>query len=53
MRPAVNGKGDPVYEYVLVYSDDLLFIANDPYSIACQIDQHCKLKNNSVKTPDQ
>ena len=40
-------------EYVLVYSDDLLFIANDPYSIACQIDQHCKLKNNSVKTPDQ
>ena len=53
MRPAVNAKGEQVYEYVLVYSDDLLFIANDPYSIACQIDQHCKLKDGSVKIPDQ
>ena len=53
MRPGINAKGEEVYEYVLVYSDDLLFVALDPMSIAAQIDQNCKLKDGSVKTPDQ
>ena len=53
MRPGENSKGDKVYEYVLVYSDDLLIIAMNPMEIAAHIDQHCKLKTDSVKRPDQ
>ena len=53
MRPGVNAAGEDVWEYVLVYSDDLLMIALHPGEIAARIDQHCKLKAGSVKEPDQ
>jgi hypothetical protein len=53
MRPAVNGAGEDVYEYVLVYSDDLLVVALHPEEITNMIDQHCKLKDGSVKPPSQ
>ena len=53
MREGVNAAGMEVWEYVLVYSDDLLIVALHPNEIAAKIDQHCKLKEGSVKTPDQ
>ena len=53
MREGVNAAGEDVWEYVLVYSDDLLIIGLHPGEIALRIDQHCKLKEGSVKEPDQ
>ena len=52
MRPGINAKGEEVHECVLVHSDDLLFVALVPMSTAAQIDQNCKLKDGSVKTPE-
>ena len=53
MREGFNAAGEKVWEYVLVYSDDLLAVANRPDLIMNQIDQHFKLKEGSVKVPDQ
>ena len=53
MRPAVSVSGEHVWEYILVYSDDLLIVGLKPNEIAARIDQHCKLKDGSVKPPDQ
>ena len=53
MRPGVNAAGEEVWEYVLVYSDDLLVIGLDPKTTVDQIDQVYKLKDGSVKEPDQ
>ena len=51
LRPAVSASGNAVYEYVLVYSDDLLVVALDTDRILLHIDQHFKLKDGSVGTP--
>ena len=53
MRPAVNAAGEKIWEYVLVYSDDLLVLGLDPKATISQIDQVYKLKPESVKPPDQ
>ena len=53
MRKGINAAGDLIWEYVLVYSDDLLMLGLKPQEIADRIDQHCKLKAGSVKSPDQ
>ena len=50
-RPAVNRQGKDVYEYVLVYSDDLLVCGLDPGRILLHVDQHFKLKDGSVGPP--
>ena len=53
MRPAVDAHGKSVYEYVLVYSDDLLIVALQGDRILLHIDQHFKLKDGSVGTPNR
>jgi hypothetical protein len=53
MRKGTNAAGDHVWEYVLVYSDDLLVISKDPQGILTNIDQYFKLKEGSVKPPTQ
>ena len=53
MRPGVNGAGEKIWEYVLVYSDDLLAVALHPKKIMSQIDQHFKLKAGSVVSPER
>ena len=53
LRPAVSAHGKAVYEYVLVYSDDLLIVALDANRILLHIDQHFKLKDGSVGVPDR
>ena len=42
-----------MYEYVLVYSDDLIMIGIHPEEIAAQISQHFKLKGNTAEKPEQ
>ena len=51
MRTEFNKASEKVWEYVLVYSDDLLIVARNPGEIASQIDQHLKLKDGSIKEP--
>ena len=53
MKKGVNAAGEPIWEYVLVYSDDLLMIGLHPEETAAFIHKHCKLKDGSVKPPDQ
>ncbi len=51
MRKAVKADGTKVWEYVLVYSDDLLVVGIDPNDTLVKIDQHFKLKDGSVEVP--
>ena len=51
MRKGFYKAGEKVWEYVLVYSDNLLIVAQNPGEIAAQIDQHFKLKEGSIKEP--
>jgi len=51
MRPAVKADGSKYYEYVLVYTDDILAIAMDPRRILMEIDQHYLLKPDSIGEP--
>ena len=44
MRKGFNKAGEKVWEYVLIYSDDLLIVARNPGEIVAQVDQHFKLK---------
>jgi Reverse transcriptase (RNA-dependent DNA polymerase) len=39
-RPAQRPDGTRYYEYVLVYTDNILCLSCDPKSILCQLDQH-------------
>jgi hypothetical protein len=51
MRKGFNRDGAKCWEYVLVYSDDLLVIARNPGEILAHVDQHFKLKDGSVQSP--
>jgi hypothetical protein len=53
MRPGFNSDGNPVWEYVLVYSDDFLVIAKDPGAIIAEIDKRFKIKEGSCGEPTQ
>ena len=53
MRPAVKADGTKVWEYVLVYSDDLLAVGINPRVTLEQIDQHYKLKNADISSPER
>ncbi len=53
LRPGVNKHGKQCYEYILVYSDDLLTVAQDPGAILGMICQHFQLKEGSVQEPTQ
>ncbi len=53
MRPATKADGLEVYEYVLVYSDDLIMIGLHPDETAAQISQHFKFKGNLAEKPEQ
>ena len=52
MRPAKKADGTEYYEYVLLYTDDALVIAEDPERILRdQIGKYFKLKENSIGPP--
>ena len=52
MRKGENPAGEPDYEYILVYTDDILIISFDGKEIMNQLDQHCMVKNDSIGFPD-
>ena len=47
MRKGENPAGEPVYEYILVYTDDILIISIDGKEIMNRLDQHCMVKKDS------
>jgi len=51
LRPAERADGTKYYEYVLVYTDDLLVLSTDPKAILNHLDQHFLLKKGSVGEP--
>ena len=51
MRKAQKANGDFVWEYILVYSDDLLCVGINPKETLTMIDQHFKLKNGEIEKP--
>ena len=40
------------YEYILVYTDDILVISHELKEALIQLDQHFLLKRDSIKEPD-
>ena len=40
------------YEYLLVYTDDILVVLDKPKGVLTQLDQHFLLKRDSIKEPD-
>jgi hypothetical protein len=53
MRAGFNGKGNAMWEYILVYLDDFLVIAADPKLIISLIDKQFKIKEGSDDEPTQ
>jgi len=47
-RKATKPDGSDYYEYVIVYTDDILAVSLNPKAILTQIDQHYLLKPNSI-----
>jgi Reverse transcriptase (RNA-dependent DNA polymerase) len=52
-RPAQKANGERYYEYVLVYTDDMLAASMKPKDILEKIDQHFLLKDGSIGPPKQ
>jgi Reverse transcriptase (RNA-dependent DNA polymerase) len=51
LRPATKVNGEEYYQYILVHTDDLLVIAENPIEILNQLDQHYVLKPGSIGEP--
>jgi hypothetical protein len=52
-RAARKPNGERYYEYVLVYTDDMLAISMNPRDILDKMDQHFLLKGGSIAPPTQ
>jgi hypothetical protein len=52
MRAAMKPDGFKYWEYVLVYSDDILAVSHQPMKIMDYLRERYTLKNDSVKEPD-
>ena len=52
-RRAQKPDGTPYYEYLLVYTDDVLCISMDPNAVLAYLDQHFLLKPDSIGPPKQ
>lgn len=51
MRPAVKADGTKYYEYILVYTDDILAVSMNPKDIMAMLDQHYLIKPESIGPP--
>ena len=52
-RPAVKAKnGEEYYEYMFVYTDDILAIGVDPKEVLMKLNKYFKLKPDSIQPPD-
>jgi Reverse transcriptase (RNA-dependent DNA polymerase) len=50
-RPTQKASGERYYEYVLVYTDDMLAISMNPRDILEKVDQHFLLKDGTIGSP--
>ena len=48
MRKAVKEDGTPYWEYILLYTDDVLTISATPIDVLEQVGKHFKLKDTSI-----
>jgi Reverse transcriptase (RNA-dependent DNA polymerase) len=53
LRAAQRSDGSRYYEYVLVYTDDILSVSCDPNAVLTSLDQHFLLKPGSIGPPTQ
>lgn len=53
MRAAEKLDGTKYYEYVLVYTDDILVLSMRPHDVMSALDQHYVIKPNSIGPPTQ
>ena len=51
MKKATTSQGKAYWIYVLIFTDDILVVAEDPRSILMQLDQHLMLKPSSIGEP--
>ena len=51
-RPAVKANGEEYYEYMFVYTDDILAIGVNPKEILMKLNKYFKLKPDSIHPPD-
>ena len=51
MRPAVKADGTKYYEYVFVYTDDIMVISTNPRAILDKLNTHFLLKPDSIGAP--
>jgi Reverse transcriptase (RNA-dependent DNA polymerase) len=52
LRAAVKANGEEYYEYMFVYTDDILAVSEDPKSILMKLNKYFKLKPDSIQPPD-
>ena len=50
-RRSINSKGQPYYELLLCYVDDVLLVSDDPAVVMEQISQEYRLKDDSYGAP--
>ena len=50
-RPATKVNGEKYYEYVLVYTDDILALSVKPKEILDKLNQFCVIKSSSIMEP--
>jgi Reverse transcriptase (RNA-dependent DNA polymerase) len=53
LRVAQRADGSRYYEYVLVYTDNILCLSCDPKALLDHLDQHFLLKPGSIRPPTQ
>jgi hypothetical protein len=52
LRPAIATDRRTIYEYVLVYANDIFCVSPDTALTMLQIQENFKFKNNEIKPPD-
>lgn len=52
LRPATKSNGFKYYEMILVHTDDILCVSEDPKAILTKLDQHYLLKKDSIGKPE-
>jgi hypothetical protein len=52
LRPAVKDNKEEYYEYLLVYTDDILAIGTNPMEVLTKLNKYFKLKPDSIHPPD-
>jgi hypothetical protein len=51
-RPAIKVNGEEYYEYLFVYTDDILAIGEDPRNVLTRLHRYFTLKQDSIHPPD-